>query len=64
MNDVVYNASMALKIGVDLAFGPRSPLEFGYFDKKYLGRPTVHGISCSVLCLVMIVSLKTGDRSL
>ena len=26
---------MALIIGVDLAFDPKSPLEFEHFDKKY-----------------------------
>ena len=37
---MVNKASMALIIGVDLAFDPKSPLEFEHFDKKYLGRHT------------------------
>ena len=35
-NNVVKNASMALKIGVDLPFDPISPVEFEQFDQKSL----------------------------
>ena len=31
---MVNNASMALIIGVYLAFGPKTPLEFEHLDKK------------------------------
>ena len=30
-----------LKIGIHLAFGPHSPMEFGTLDYKNLGRATV-----------------------
>ena len=35
---MVNNASMALIIGVDLAFDPKSPLEFEHFEKKIFGK--------------------------
>ena len=34
-------AWMGLKIGVHTPFGPKFPVEFVHFDKRYLGTPLV-----------------------
>ena len=56
---MVKNASMALKIGVDLPLDPISSVEFEHFDQKKFSRPTMHCIVCNSMSTKYVMMLHT-----